>query len=46
MRNLFRGYYKPTPEQFAEIWEKFIFSFDANVLYIFIATPRKRERDL
>jgi hypothetical protein len=45
MRNLFRGYYKPTPEQFAEIWEKCIFSFDANVLlHIYSYTPETRER--
>ncbi len=45
MRDLFRGYYKPTPEQFAEIWEKCIFSFDANVLlHIYSYTPETRER--
>ena len=45
MRNLFRGYYKPTPEQFAEIWEKCIFSFDANILlHIYSYTPETRER--
>lgn len=45
MRDLFRGYYKPTPEEFAEIWEKCIFSFDANVLlHIYSYTPKTRER--
>jgi hypothetical protein len=45
MRDLFRGYYKPTPEEFAEIWEKCIFSFDANVLlHIYSYTPVTRER--
>ena len=32
MRDLFRGYYKPTSEEFAQIWKKCVFSFDANVL--------------
>jgi hypothetical protein len=31
MQDLFRGYYKPTPEELAEIWKTCIFSFDANV---------------
>ena len=45
MRDLFRGYYKPTPEEFAEIWENCIFSFDANVLlHIYSYTPETRER--
>ncbi|WP_017317936.1 PIN-like domain-containing protein [Mastigocladopsis repens] len=45
MRNLFRGYYKPTPEELVEIWENCIFSFDANVLlHIYCYTPETRER--
>lgn len=45
MRDLFRGYYKPTLEELAEIWEKCIFSFDANVLlHIYSYTPQTRER--
>lgn len=45
MRNLFRGYYKPTSEELAEIWKNCIFSFDANVLlHIYCYTPDTRER--
>lgn len=45
MRDLFRGYYKPTSEEFAQIWKKCIFSFDANVLlHIYSYTPETRER--
>lgn len=45
MRDLFRGYYKPTPEELAVIWEKCIFSFDANILlHIYSYTPETRER--
>ncbi|HEY9872429.1 MAG TPA: PIN-like domain-containing protein [Candidatus Obscuribacterales bacterium] len=45
MRDLFRGYYKATPEELAEIWKTCIFSFDANVLlHIYSYTPATRER--
>ena len=45
MRDLFRGYYKPTPSELAAIWEKCIFCFDANVLlHIYSYTPETRER--
>jgi hypothetical protein len=44
MRDLFRGYYKPTPEELAEIWKTCTFSFDANVLlHIYSYTPETRE---
>lgn len=32
MRSTFPGYFRPTPEEFAEIWGKCLFAFDANVL--------------
>jgi hypothetical protein len=45
MRDLFRGYYKPTSEEFAQIWEQCIFSFDANILlHIYSYTPETREQ--
>lgn len=45
MRDLFRGYYKPTPSELAAIWEKCIFCFDANVLlHIYSYTPETRDR--
>lgn len=45
MRNLFRGYYKPTSEELVEIWQNCIFSFDANVLlHIYCYTPETRGR--
>lgn len=45
MRDLFRGYYKPTPEELAEIWKNCVFSFDTNVLlHIYYYTPETRGR--
>ncbi len=45
MRDLFRGYYKPTHEELAVTWENCIFSFDANVLlHIYSYTPETRDR--
>jgi hypothetical protein len=32
MRNLFRGYYRPSPEDFTKLWNEAIFVFDTNVL--------------
>ncbi|MGI8588985.1 MAG: PIN-like domain-containing protein [Chloroflexia bacterium] len=32
MRNQFPGYYRPTKEEFDELWRDCIFTFDANVL--------------
>ncbi len=32
MRDLFPGYYRPTQEQFQQMWRECIFVFDANVL--------------
>ena len=32
MRDLFPSYYRPTDEEFKELWEKCTFIFDANVL--------------
>jgi len=32
MRDLFPGYYRPTDQEFDEIWREAIFAFDANVL--------------
>ncbi|AFY68449.1 hypothetical protein Pse7367_0132 [Thalassoporum mexicanum PCC 7367] len=32
MRDLFPGYYRPTEDEFKELWEKCIFVLDANVL--------------
>lgn len=45
MRDLFRGYYKPTSSELAQIWKNCIFSFDANVLlHIYSYTPQTRSR--
>jgi hypothetical protein len=44
MRDLFRGYYKPTAEELAEIWKTCTFSFDANILlHIYSYTPETRK---
>lgn len=32
MKDLFPGYYRPTPEEFDDLWKKATFVFDANVL--------------
>ncbi|MBD2509787.1 DUF4935 domain-containing protein [Nostoc muscorum FACHB-395] len=45
MRNLFPGYYQPTENEFQEIWQECIFTFDTNVLLnIYRYTPKTRER--
>lgn len=45
MRNLFRGYYKPTEEEFAQLWQECIFSFDTSMLLnIYRYSPQARER--
>lgn len=45
MRDLFRGYYKPTSEELADIWKNCIFSFDANVLlHVYCYSPQTRDR--
>ena len=35
MKNKFKGYYKPLPEDLMKIWDECIFVFDTNVLYDF-----------
>ncbi len=35
MKNKFKGYYKPLPEDLTKIWEECIFVFDTNVLFDF-----------
>ena len=45
MRDLFRGYYRPTKEEFDSLWDNCIFSFDTNILLnIYRYTPKTRER--
>ncbi|MBD2094177.1 DUF4935 domain-containing protein [Trichocoleus sp. FACHB-591] len=45
MRNLFRGYYRPTKEEFDSLWSNCIFSFDTNILlHVYRYTPKARER--
>ncbi len=47
MRDLFPGYYRPTEEEFAKMWQEGIFVFDANVLLnIYYNGPRKLDRSL
>ncbi len=35
MKNKFKGYYKPQPEDFKKIWDDCVFVFDTNVLFDF-----------
>ena len=45
MRDLFPGYYKPSKEEFDELWQNCVFSFDANILlHVYRYTPKTRER--
>ncbi|MCX5981321.1 MAG: PIN domain-containing protein [Nostocales cyanobacterium LacPavin_0920_SED1_MAG_38_18] len=45
MRDLFPGYYQPTEQEFDELWNECIFSFDTNVLLnIYRYSPQTRER--
>lgn len=45
MRNLFRGYYRPTKEEFDHLWNNCVFSFDTNILLnVYRYTPKTRER--
>ena len=44
MRKAFASYYRPTDEQFAELWDKALFIFDANVLLnLYTFTDEARE---
>lgn len=44
MYDLFPGYYKPSKEQFAQMWQECVFSFDASVLLnIYRYTSETRE---
>jgi hypothetical protein len=44
MRDLFPGYYRPTTEQFRQMWQKCIFSLDANaLLHIYRYSSETRE---
>jgi hypothetical protein len=44
MKKLFPGYYRPSDEVFAEMWQKAIFAFDANMLLnIYRYTPQTRD---
>ncbi len=43
MRKLFPGYYRPTDEEFDELWRQALFAFDANMmlnLYRYSETTR------
>jgi len=46
MRDIFPGYYRPTDEQFVELWQQCIFVLDANVLLNFYRYSPKTGEDL
>jgi len=47
MKNLFPEYYQPTEEEFKNLWEESIFSFDANILlHVYRFTPQTRQKFL
>jgi PIN domain-containing protein len=44
MKDLFPGYYRPTKEQFLQMWKECIFSFDASALLnVYRYSPKTRE---
>jgi hypothetical protein len=44
MKSLFAGYYRPTAEEFDELWKKCVFIFDASVLLdLYRSTAKTRE---
>src|SRR5437588_12356624 len=44
MKTLCAGYYRPTKEEFAELWKKCLFVFDASVLLdLYRSTAKTRE---
>ncbi|MBZ0301643.1 MAG: PIN domain-containing protein [Anaerolineae bacterium] len=44
MRDVFPGYYRPTPAEFDDLWQDCIFTFDANVLLdIYSYRPQTRD---
>jgi hypothetical protein len=45
MRDIFFGYYRPTDEEFAELWDNCLFVLDANVLLdLYRYSPQSSER--
>ena len=45
MRDLFPGYYRPSQEEFDNLWQNCVFSFDANILlHVYRYTPKTRDR--
>lgn len=45
MRDLFPGYYRPTNDEFADMWRDGTIAFDANMLLnVYRYTPKTRER--
>src|SRR5579859_710619 len=44
MKSLFAGYYRPTPEEFNELWKNCVFIFDASVLLdLYRSTAKTRD---
>jgi len=44
MKSLFAGYYRPTPDEFNELWKNCIFVFDASVLLdLYRSTAKTRD---
>lgn len=47
MKDTFRGYYRPKADEFSELWDKCIFSFDANILLnIYRYSPETKDKFL
>ena len=46
MRETFRGYYRPTHDEFSELWEKCVVILDTNVLLNLYRYPSEARDDL
>ena len=45
MRETFRGYYRLKDDDFNQLWDECIFSFDANILLNIYRYPKKPEKN-
>jgi len=46
MRETFRGYYRPTDDEFSQLWEKCVVILDTNVLLNLYRYPSEARDDL
>ena len=44
MKDIFKGYYRPSDDEFKKMWEEGIFVFDTNVLLNFYRYKKETKR--